>query len=566
MSDLSFYNKTERPWLNARLTNAAIVGHTTETSAKIWVRAWEEDKNGEPTDGAGLYWLVLSSERIDGRRGQPMVERDAAGVFRVMLVAPDGTRTPLPGVVQTRSISLRYATDLTGTLTLGDLQPDQVYHYALFAGFDRAQRWELGNDQDLFFRTQVASARRVTFGVFSCHQPFTRFGVRQVEMFSALHEELEQAEGDHVLAIGDQIYSDGFSEADIWEWLKKVQAEPALTPEDMISWFRDVYRGFWGFKGLQDLLARYPTYMILDDHEIADGWGSLTPQEVAEHKLGRGAKQDPARALRLVQDMFAAALKVYEEYQHAHNPDTAPGVYDYGFQSSFVSTYVLDMRSAHDANQPDGMRLLGDAQFQRLRAWLGALTVESKVVFLVTPVPVVHFRANFVNSGVLNNVSFIGARDDLRDEWEHDSNRTERNKLLELLSEFSQSRGVPVMILSGDVHMSAAFELWDTAKPNAHVFQLTTSGITYNGPARVPPILDLHESLTHHNGPLAGTNNRWQVYRLQTDPHHNFAIVKCDRDPAAGVSVTWSVFVPGKDELSLGRLKRLQIFPPTGAR
>ncbi|HEY0465930.1 MAG TPA: hypothetical protein VGC79_17070 [Polyangiaceae bacterium] len=30
---------------------------------------------------------------------------------------------------------------------------------------------------------------------------------------------------------------------------------------------------------------------------------------------------------------------MYEEYQHAHNPDTAPGVYDYGF----VRTHVLDI-------------------------------------------------------------------------------------------------------------------------------------------------------------------------------------------------------------------------------
>ena len=37
----SFVFKSERPWPNARLGEGVIVGHTTATTAKIWIRAWQ---------------------------------------------------------------------------------------------------------------------------------------------------------------------------------------------------------------------------------------------------------------------------------------------------------------------------------------------------------------------------------------------------------------------------------------------------------------------------------------------------------------------------------------------
>lgn len=569
MSRHSFYDKTSRPWVNARLTNAAIVGHTTTTEAKIWVRAWEEDNAGEPTDGQGLYWLVVCTSAIPVHLGQPEIVLAQDGQISVVLVAPGGARSELPGLVSAQSISLRYATDLTGTFTVSELKPGTRYYYALFAGFERPQRWEVGDTDELSFRTRPEAASTVTFGVFSCHQPFTKHGVQNIGMFAALREELAHRDADHVLAIGDQVYSDGFSEGDIWSWLKKVQGEPDLERADLVSWYRDVYRGFWGFKSLQSLFASFPTYMVLDDHEIADGWGSSTRRELAREKLGLGALLHPARAEQLVADMFDAAKFVYREYQHAHNPTTAPEVYDYGFESGFVKTYVLDMRTAHDVTKPDGERLLGRAQLERLAAWLAAPLGGSKVVFIVSPVPVVHFRAEFVNAAPLQ-LPIFGAKDDLRDEWEHETNLSERRKLLDLVSQFSATHGVPVVFLSGDVHMSAAFELLDRERPTAHVYQLTTSGITYSGIARVPSIANIDAKITHQRAPLAGTQeggqDRWFVFPLQTNPHNNFALVQCALDAGGAPSIGWSLYVSGANEQSVNRLERLQIYPSSKAR
>ncbi len=43
--------KTDRPWPNARLKVAAIVGHTTQDSARLWVRT------GRPDDFS-LLWFA----------------------------------------------------------------------------------------------------------------------------------------------------------------------------------------------------------------------------------------------------------------------------------------------------------------------------------------------------------------------------------------------------------------------------------------------------------------------------------------------------------------------------
>lgn len=558
MGGQGFYYKTKRPWLNQRLTNAAIVGHATTTSVKLWVRAWEEDpEEGEqgqplPVSGDGLYWLVACTQPIEAGLGQPFVELRDDGPCVVLHGA---TETLLPGVVHLSRVQLRFATDLTSTVLIEGLEPGTRYHYALFAGFERPQRWEIGDSEPHFFRTQQANPSQMSFGVFSCHQPFTKSGVKNLEMFDALSRALSDVDGDYVLAVGDQIYSDGYVDGDIWKWLDKVQQEPDLDFDDMVSWYRDVYRGFWGFKQVQQLLARFPTYMIWDDHEIADGWGSSNTQEIALAKLGLGALLHPERAKSLVGKMFDAARQVYREYQHAHNPDTVEAVFDYGFGTGFVKTYVLDMRSAHTK-----ATLLGEAQYERLADWLAAGPGGAKAVFIVSPVPVVHFKSSLVNAGLLN-LPLLPVKDDLTDEREHETHQAERARLLELVSAFSEQHGVPVVFLSGDVHMSAAFELCHTQRPNACVFQLTTSGITYSGGARVPPIQALDNGVTHANGPLAGADH-WSVFRLQSGSQHNFAMLRCALDEKVGVRLSWTVHVPGADESTSAQMRRLDFYPP----
>ena len=157
-----------------------------------------------------------------------------------------------------------------------------------------------------------------------------------------------------------------------------------LLPDErsMRSWYRDIYRGYWGFEGVRRVLDSYPTYMIWDDHEIGDGWGShYLADDGPDDGLARilpdledkGLTRDDGR--RLVRRMFRAACHVYREYQHSHNPSTDAHVWDYSFTRGGAAFYVLDGRGHRDIER-DGFRILGEAQFRRFEAWAEALDPE----------------------------------------------------------------------------------------------------------------------------------------------------------------------------------------------
>jgi len=542
MLDLKFYKKTERPWVNHRLTNAAIVGHTTPSSTRLWVRAWEEDKNkdGASDSGEGVYWLMVTEHEIDGTGRPEILQR--GGQPRVFI---DGQEVATKAL---KPISLKFETDLTGVVDIEDLDPGRRYYYALFAGFKRSQRWEVGSQSPLSFRTLSRDPDRVSFGVFSCHQPFKKGNLVRSEMWSGFFEALTATGASYVIGTGDQVYVDGVGEADIWKWLRKHKDDKRLKKktyrkECMDSWYRDVYRGFWGDNNLRNVFAAFPTYMIWDDHEIMDGWGALTKKE-ARAQLNKHAGKKSAYYDGLMKSMFKAAQRIYMEYQHGHNPPTPEKQWDYAFSAGLVATYVLDGRGHRDFGEgKPGERVHGGRQLARFLAWLESPVARSAAaVFVVCAVPLIHHR-----SWIVNRFDRGGLKDDLRDQWEHSSNRRERRVILDAVGRFSNRAGTPVVFLSGDVHMSAAFRLTQKGAPKARVYQLTSSGITYSGSARVPSIPffgnRLGDYAVPNHGYVARTGKTWSFEGIQeVIEKQNFALVHCVRRPTGGVDLTWDIY------------------------
>jgi alkaline phosphatase D len=467
MPDLTFYDREDRPWPNARLTNAAIVGHTTDTTVRLWARVYEE----------GTYCLLVSETPIN-TAGQPRL-----GATDVELVLEDGTVEVLPGLYW--SLDFRFATDLTATFEVDGLQAGATYYYALFAQLlasgTRKDLWEVGKDTPHSFRTQHTQAAEVVFGLFSCHMPYPDDkGLANIDMWTRFGQELEDARADFLIGAGDQVYTDGNRYISIWRWLRNVKNELAALPqaervEVMKSWYRDIYRGYWGHLELRKVLRSFPTYMIWDDHEIMDGWGSHTQAELSQLLDTLWEFEDTGRNLELAHDMRQAAGIVYHEYQHSHNPATPEGQYDYGYLWGACAYYVLDMRGQRSYER-NSNRILGTAQFTRLKRWLAALDLtQVRAVFIVSPVPLVHASTFVIN---FLDLTFLGLNDDMRDAWEHEKNWKERDKFLDLVFAFSKASNVPVTILSGDVHIGAAFRLARKGATNARVYQLTSSAIT----------------------------------------------------------------------------------------
>ena len=476
----SFVFKTDRPWPNARLRVAAIVGHATESSARVWLRT------GRP----GAFSLLAYPR--DAALASSAGEAALRSALSAAPLALEDAAARLPGMRREDFEVADYAADTTRVVDLEGLDPDTRYGYVLYAR-DR-ERMMLGHNRLRRFRTPPAESERRAFqlALFSCNMPYSVHGLfarrteaSSLDMWDFLGATLQRHEDevDLVIAGGDQCYSDGVKTLDIWRHLNRTmrKEDDRLLPDEdaMRSWYRDVYRGYWGFESVQRVFDGFPTYMIWDDHEIGDGWGS--------HYLREDGAQDGLRrmlpdldergltyeeGLELMRRMFHAARHTYVEYQHSHNPPTADGVLDYAFRRGGCAFYVLDGRGARDIER-ESYRILGREQFERFAEWARALTPEeTPFAFVTSAVPVLHTRAALVQA----DEHLGGLGDDLRDSWEHELHKTEREALMAVLFE-AAAKGINVSVLSGDVHVSAVFAIEDDR--GHRIYQLTSSAITY---------------------------------------------------------------------------------------
>lgn len=477
----SFVFKTDRPWPNPRLRVAAIVGHATSRSVRLWFRT------AQP---GSFSVLLFPRQAATARHGSE------AALMAALGGVPAAPRDVAAALGTSRRVDFEvadYSADTTHVADFAGLEPDTEYGYLLYST-DR-ECVVLGHNRLRSFRlpARESEQRPLQVALFSCNMPYSVNGLFRKrteastgEMWHFLDATLQRHrhEVDAVIAGGDQAYSDGVDTLDIWKNLNKRmrrEGDELLPDRDaMLSWYRDVHRGYWGFESLQRVFDAFPTYMIWDDHEIADGWGSHFfgpdgPQDGLEQLLPDYAERGLSRAdaMELVQRMGSAATQAYGEYQHSHNPPTADGVFDYSFGRGGCAFYVLDGRGHRDIER-DSWRILGREQFDRFADWAAGLDhAETPFAFVVSAVPVLHTRTAVVRFD--DHLGGIG--DDLRDSWEHHLHDDERAALMDVLFA-AAGRGVKVAVLSGDVHASAVFSI-DDGDGN-RVYQLTSSAITYN--------------------------------------------------------------------------------------
>ncbi len=263
----SFVFKTERPWPNNRLRFGAIVGHTTSTSTRLWLRTGQE----------GDFTLLVYPESIDPDNA----------IFEGFK-KPDYELSKVPAEIRRFNINTHYENDLTTVVDIDQLEPYTVYRYALYGSYvSNTKRIVLGQDRSHRFRTLSDQVGPYSFAFYSCHMPYkaTLFGgtsVANIEMWDCFGRALSRHYDDDlsfVIAGGDQVYVDGVKTLSIWRYLNKVMhkenGELLPTQEEIVSWYRDIYRGYWGFAGVRQVFSSYPIYMMWDDHELGDGWGSF---------------------------------------------------------------------------------------------------------------------------------------------------------------------------------------------------------------------------------------------------------------------------------------------------
>ena len=469
----------------SKLTSAAIVGATTTDSTRLWVRVYE----------AGKWSLVVTKAPLTGDLVR-LEEKSVTDFLAGQNIAPVffGTR------------DITQDSNLTCVFDVAGLAADTRYFYAVIAeSTDPAvirRRTEIGADTPHSFRTMPVTPAELVFGFYSCHDHISASG--DVGAWPHFEQQLQDVGAHFVIGGGDQAYVDtngknGF--LDIWTWLKDNKAallekyalgggkyDEAGIELYLLNIYRWYYRVYWNVPSLREVYERFPQYMIWDDHEIMDGWGSLTNKERRARISGFFEEKDSKTNQLLVDLMWRAACRAYNEYEHSHNPPTAVdlqnpdnSVWDYAFAHGEAAFYVLDMRGHHDIEKNKGKKtgsdpniILGQAQFDRFANWLaGSAAQNAKVLFVVSPVPVVHWVDRLVNY-----VDLGEAKDDFMDEWGHETNWAERNHLLETVFRQIDKSGRKLVFLSGDVHCASVFRMQHRKFPAARVYQVTSSAIS----------------------------------------------------------------------------------------
>jgi alkaline phosphatase D len=443
------------------VTVGPLVGHTTDTTVRLWGRG---DRPAAP--GGQLCYGIAQ------------------------LLEP-GSTTPAQGAY----FKLRPEDDYTGAVDFQGLQPGKPYAYRMgyfFSDVDQhlmlpALGLELQGASSGVFRTARPPGSPDFSMVFgSCRHPIPALedmlhsGVpeRGDRIFRTI---LDQVEGgtatDLFLMAGDQIYAD-------------VRANDRTFPEYCAR-----YRQAFTQPNLRKLLARVPTYMAMDDHEIANNWSM--------DRLNDAHLSEEQRAAN--QGRFLSALEAYRCYQAVHSPvlkrTNEPGLTNaitelwYTFQSGPAQVFVMDVRTERYL-RGSPPRMISERQMQALRDWMRARKGALKLV--VTPVP---FFPDLKLGG--------WAMAERNDKWA--GTQLQRRQLLDFIRDEGVRRTV---FLSGDVHVSLWAELKSTSRPDFRVYSIISSA--FHPPPLTPPdfffenagILDgqADYAVTRHGGYTALSN------------------------------------------------------------
>ncbi|MFP2907067.1 alkaline phosphatase D family protein [Pyxidicoccus sp. 3LFB2] len=309
-----------------------------------------------------------------------------------------------------------------------------------------------------------------TFGLLSCHQPFTPSGeVRPLSaaMLEAAHHTLESHGARFLLLGGDQLYVDeppslSLASPDYFRQVAPPGRARLLdcSAEEVRRLYQLRYRQFWDLPGWRALQADFATWPMLDDHEVMNNWGAEPEHSGPEYqRLGQGARA------------------AYHDYQASRvlGPRTGalPETFDFSFDYGHTGFFAMDLRSQRRGGEQ--ARMYSPEQLARLASWLDAHR-DSRAVFLMLGVPMVYLA-----SWAAVAISLLRShRGDARDRWTHPWNLPDRDKLLGLLLAHQQRcPGQRVVLLSGDVHLGCAFAIDWLGDSRGRMYQFTSSAVTH---------------------------------------------------------------------------------------
>lgn len=345
---------------------------------------------------------------------------------------------------------------------------------------------------------------RFSFLAYSCNEPFSTSGregilARDLSLWLRMDA---RASGENsggqlperpqfVLGVGDQIYVDpdpkrespgrlSFFEGDRSDqWL--VENDPASLHEML----KIVYRYNFSLPPLASAFSKLPSFMMWDDHEIRDGWGSQG-DESCDPTKGDG-RRDPAMcayfrvarhafiAHQLLRSYAPGEIKQRRYKELVDGSETLHRQFDYGERTHVL---MLDSRSTR---APNG-RIFEETASRAVRDWLGrGRSGQGDLYVLTVGAPLFPSRTR---AGGVARAFEPEIKDDLDDGWDSDINECSRADLLKLLAGHFNAKvneNDRLLVISGDVHYSSLYYL----SLNGRVVgqEVVTSGIAHSLPS-----------------------------------------------------------------------------------
>ncbi|RED18448.1 alkaline phosphatase D family protein [Pontivivens insulae] len=289
-------------------------------------------------------------------------------------------------------------------------------------------------------------------------------------LWSRLAQEHAEAPFGLMLHGGDQIYADDIlqSHPDIEAW-----EEADHDDKDGFIWSRSMreaaeshllnrYLDLYASKDIAHMLARVPSVMMWDDHDIFDGYGSH-PNPKQESAVGAGLYAISATMFRLFQQGLAE-----------DEPMPRGGV---AFDAPGFSVVAPDLRASRTPE-----RVMDEMSWQ----WLDAALAERRDgqhCFVMSSVPALGPRLSWVEF-ILDYV-WPGTNqyeDDLRDQWQSRTHRKSWRRFLGMMVREIEDYRQPVTLLSGEIHVATRAEM--LMKNGGVLHQLVASGISHTPPGR----------------------------------------------------------------------------------
>jgi len=321
--------------------------------------------------------------------------------------------------------------------------------------------------------TDLSGDLRIAF--VSCngqeHHDLSRSPESRNRLWLRLAEQ-HRAQPFHLLLQGgDQVYADEVLEADprLAAWrageargrapLDAAERERLAAALDRAFLHR--YLATLALPGSAEAMASIPSFAMWDDHDICDGWGSLSPAQL-DADVGR-LLFERARAWFLVFQTGSAPDALPDHALDPGGATLAGAVHLPG-----LDILAPDLRSER---RPD--RVMGPAGWAAFER--GLARARAPRLLLMSSVPALGPRLSLIESVLHLLPRAQKYEDDLRDQWQSRAHRHEWRRFLERLTAHHEA-GRATTLLSGEIHLATRGTI--AARP-APLHQLVASGITH---------------------------------------------------------------------------------------